>query len=127
MAPTKSSKQGLLCLSDFFKKPLLTVVKQCKKIERESRQFITGKARVDPKKKRLAEEKELQEGSEEWRRVLVASGVENVDQRLSGLLYKSNGCNPPIPTAEEVDDVGEEIHLVIKDSGGSFVDTIDDV
>ena len=127
MAPGKNTKQSLLCISDFLKQPSKAVLKKHKKLERNLLPYITGKARVDPKKKELAKrEKEVRKGSQEWRNFLVASGIENVDKFDTELLFLANGSKPPIPTLEENDDVG------VPDSDDEdddiiAIDTIDDV
>ena len=76
MAPGKSSKQSLLDLSVFLKQPSKAVLKKRKKLEKEMKPFIRGKASVDHKKKaRIKREKEIEKGSREWHQFLVASGV----------------------------------------------------
>ena len=127
MAPGKSSKQSLLDLSVFLKQPSKAVLKKRKKLEKEMKPFIRGKASVDRKKEaRIKREKEIEKGSREWHQFLVASGVTNVKRSETELLYLANGCKPPVPTLEELDDV-EEDSSQEKEDDDFFFDTIDDV
>jgi hypothetical protein len=135
MAPGKKTKQTLLRISDFVADPSRATLKKHKKLEKQMLPYITGKGTVDKKKKkRIADEKEIKKGGEKWRSYLVGTGVTNVDESFSELLYLSNGRNPPMSYAEETDDRDEiesddkdEIESDDTDSRGVIVDTLDDV
>ena len=107
MAP---SKQSLLPLDLFVKKPKLSLKNKHKKLEKKSlgiSQPYRGNRFVDKKRnERIKEEQRVAQGAEKWRLFLETEGVQNPETMRLDILFLSNGPAPDhsFPHDEEKDD-----------------------
>jgi hypothetical protein len=93
MAP-KRSKQALLPIGTFLKKPSQSTMCKHKRLENgmNPKEVVRKRPWVDKKRKeRLAREKAELAGAEEWGSFLKSSGNEDVHRFNLDLLYKAHG------------------------------------